>query len=69
MYIPVDSNTNLVRDDVNKAILNRDLVGLETYKEYRNRARAVDKNINDLQEEVKQLHEMVRLLISSKKVD
>lgn len=69
MYIPVDSNTNLVRDDVNKAILNRDLVGLETYKEYRNRARAVDKNINDLQEEVKQLHEMVRLLISNKKVD
>lgn len=61
-YIPVENNKDLVRDIETKAILNINNEALEAYKKNRDRARDVDRVINEHEQIKNELNEIKNLL-------
>ena len=63
MKIKVQDHENLVKDTVTKAVLNTDLTSLEAYRAHRNKQRQKDDEIVRLKEDVKEIKDILQLLV------
>lgn len=62
--IPVEGHSNLGRDSNSNAIINTDQTGYETYLKARYDRLKKDKDLDDLREEVKELKELLKIVVS-----
>ena len=72
MFVQIDENKNLVRDTTNRAILNTDRAGLESYlaqrqvakqrlaeqEEIKNKVEKLEKDITDIKDMLRELVQM-----------
>jgi len=72
MFVQIDENKNLVRDTTNRAILNTDRAGLESYlaqrqvakqrlaeqEEMKNKVEKLEKDITDIKDMLRELVQM-----------
>ena len=63
MKVKVQDHENLVKDTVTKAVLNTDLTSLEAYRAHRNKQRQKDGEIERLKEDVKEIKDILQLLV------
>ena len=63
MKLKVKDNENLVKDTTTHAVLNTDLSSLESYKAHRNKQRQKDAEITRLKEDVKEIKDILQLLV------
>jgi hypothetical protein len=63
--INIDNERNLVRDKNSKAVLSRDLEGLQAYKIqkiHRQRILEYEKDINTLKEEISEIRTLITMI-------
>ena len=72
MFVQIDENKNLIRDTTNRAILNTDRAGLESYlaqrqvakqrlaeqEEIKNKVEKLEKDITDIKDMLRELVQM-----------
>ena len=72
MFVSIDSDKNLIRDTTNRAILNTDRAGLESYlaqrqvakqrlaeqEEMKNKVEKLEKDITDIKDMLRELVQM-----------
>ena len=63
MKLKVKDHENLVKDTETKAVLNTDLTSLEAYRAHRNKQRQKDDEIETLKEDVKEIKDILQLLV------
>lgn len=63
MKLKVKDYENLVKDTETKAVLNTDLTSLEAYRAHRNKQRQKDNEIETLKEDVKEIKNILQLLV------
>lgn len=63
MKLKVKDHENLVKDTETKAVLNTDLTSLEAYRAHRNKQRQKDNEIETLKEDVKEIKDILQLLV------
>lgn len=63
MKLKVKDHENLVKDTETKAVLNTDLTSLEAYRAHRNKQRQKDNEIERLKEDVKEIKDILQLLV------
>lgn len=63
MKVKVKDHENLVKDTETKAVLNTDLTSLEAYQAHRNKQRQKDGEIERLKEDVKEIKDILQLLV------
>jgi archaellum component FlaC len=63
MKLKVKDNENFVKDTETKAVLNTDLTSLEAYRAHRNKQRQKDNEIERLKEDVKEIKDILQLLV------
>lgn len=63
MKLKVKDHENLVKDTETKAVLNTDLTSLEAYRAHRNKQRQKDGEIERLKEDVKEIKDILQLLV------
>ena len=63
MKLKVKDHENLVKDTVTKAVLNTDLTSLQAYRAHRNKQRQKDGEIERLKEDVKEIKDILQLLV------
>lgn len=63
MKVKVKDHENLVKDTETKAVLNTDLTSLEAYRAHRNKQRQKDGEIERLKEDVKEIKDILQLLV------
>ena len=63
MKLKVKDHENLVKDTETKAVLNTDLTSLEAYRAHRNKQRQKDNEIETLKEDVKEIKNILQLLV------
>ena len=61
-YIPIEGESNLVRDIHSNAVLNVNVQAFENYKRGRNRQQMIDKSIEDVQNLKNDVAEMKGML-------
>lgn len=65
MQIKVEDDKNLVRDSINGAILNTNKRGLEEYLRNRQQKLSLQKQVDNLQDEVSELKNLINTIINS----
>jgi len=63
MKLKVKDHENLVKDTQTKAVLNTDLTSLQAYRAHRNKQRKKDGEIERLKEDVKEIKDILQLLV------
>ena len=63
MKLKVKDHEHLVKDTETKAVLNTDLTSLEAYRVHRNKQRQKDNEIETLKEDVKEIKDILQLLV------
>ena len=63
MKLKVKDHENLVKDTETKAVLNTDLTSLQAYRAHRNKQRQKDGEIERLKEDVKEIKDILQLLV------
>lgn len=63
MKLKVQDHENLVKDTETKAVLNTDLTSLQAYRAHRNKQRQKDGEIERLKEDVKEIKDILQLLV------
>jgi hypothetical protein len=63
MKLKVKDHENLVKDTETKAVLNTDLTSLQAYRAHRNKQRQKDNEIETLKEDVKEIKDILQLLV------
>jgi hypothetical protein len=73
MFVQIDENKNLVRDTTNRAILNTDRAGLESYLAQRQIAKQrlaeqeeIKNKVEKLEEDITDIKNMLRELVQMK---
>ena len=73
MFVQIDENKNLVRDTTNRAILNTDRAGLESYLAQRQIAKQrlaeqeeIKNKVEKLEEDITDIKSMLRELVQMK---
>ena len=63
MKLKVQDHEHLVKDTKTHAVLNTDLTSLEAYRAQRNKQRQKDDEIVRLKEDVKEIKDILQLLV------
>ena len=63
MKLKVQDHENLVKDTETKAVLNTDLTSLQAYRAHRNKQIQKDNDIERLKEDVKEIKDILQLLV------
>ena len=63
MKLKVKDHEHLVKDTKTHAVLNTDLSSLEAYRAHRNKQRQKDDEIETLKEDVKEIKDILQLLV------
>jgi hypothetical protein len=63
MKLKVQDHEHLVKDTKTHAVLNTDLTSLEAYRAQRNKQRQKDDEIMRLKEDVKEIKDILQLLV------
>tara|TARA_R110000772_G_scaffold7228_4_gene24745 strand:+ start:14983 stop:15186 length:204 start_codon:yes stop_codon:yes gene_type:complete len=63
MKLKVQDHENLVKDTETKAVLNTDLTSLQAYRAHRNKQIQKDNDIERLKEDVKEIKNILQLLV------
>ena len=73
MFVQIDENKNLIRDTTNRAILNTDRAGLESYLAQRQIAKQrlaeqeeIKNKVEKLEEDITDIKNMLRELVQMK---
>lgn len=73
MFVRIEENKNLIRDTTNRAILNTDRAGLESYLAQRQIAKQrlaeqeeMKNKVNKLEEDITDIKDMLRELVQMK---
>ena len=73
MFVQIDENKNLIRDTTNRAILNTDRAGLESYLAQRQIAKQrlaeqeeIKNKVEKLEEDITDIKSMLRELVQMK---